>query len=78
MSCENCLVVFNLGHLDNSVGGVLFFILRNILPSECRKIVSAYKTVRCKPVLHATNGVVKMTQIKDYKAILTSNFFYFL
>ena len=23
MRGENCLVVFNLGHLDNSVGGVL-------------------------------------------------------
>ena len=116
MKGENCLVVFNLGHFDNSVCGVLSdtgvqgpplylfsghnlpalysvncleacswsnsFIFRNILPSECWKIKSADKmerwSMQTSVAEHATNGVVKMTQIEDYKVIFTSHFFSFL
>ena len=52
------------------------FIFRNFLHSKCRKIVSADKTERWS--LHATNEVVKMTQIEDCKANLTFHFFSFL
>ena len=58
------------------------FIFRNILPSKCRKIVSADKTERwslhTSVAEHTTNGVVKMTQIEDCMAILTCYFFSFL
>ena len=44
---------------------------RNIFPTECRKIVSVDKTERwslqTSVAEHATNGVIKMTQIERYE-----------